>query len=148
IRDTVPVASVARTTLVMEVNPNFPIHSVPQFIDHAKANPGKINYASAGIGTPNHLAGELFKMMTGIDMIHVPYRGSAPALVDLISGQMPIMFDHIASSIEYIRAGKLRPLAVTTATRSPTLPDVRTVDDFVKGFEVIGWQGVVAPRGT
>jgi len=148
IRDTAPVASVARTTLVMEVNPAFPAHSVPQFIAYAKANPGRVNYASAGIGTPNHLAGELFKMMTGIDMIHVPYRGSAPAVVDLISGQVPVMFDHIVSSIEHIKAGRLRSLAVTTATRSPALPDVPTVDDFVRGFEVSGWQGVVAPIGT
>jgi tripartite-type tricarboxylate transporter receptor subunit TctC len=148
IRDTAPVASVARTTLVMEVNPAFPAHSVPQFIAYAKANPGRVNYASGGIGTPNHLAGELFKMMTGIDMIHVPYRGSAPALVDLISGQMPVMFDHIASSIEHIKAGRLRSLAVTTARRSPALPDVPPVDDFVRGFEVSGWQGVVAPKGT
>jgi tripartite-type tricarboxylate transporter receptor subunit TctC len=148
VRDTVPVASVARTTLVMEVNPAFSAQSVPQFIAYAKANPDRINYASAGIGTPNHLAGELFKMMTGIEMIHVPYRGSAPALVDVISGQVPVMFDHIASSIEHIKAGRLRSLAVTTATRSPALPNVPTVDDFVRGFEVSGWQGLVAPKSA
>jgi tripartite-type tricarboxylate transporter receptor subunit TctC len=148
IRDIAPVASVARTTLMMEVNPSFPARSVPEFISYAKANPGKIYYASAGIGTPNHLAGELFKMMTGVEMQHVPYRGSAEALVDLVAGHVPVMFDHIASSIGHVNAGRLRPLAVTTATRSLALPDLPTVGDFVHGFEVSGWQGVVVPKDT
>ena len=123
----------------MVVNPSFPAKTVPEFIAYAKANPGKINMASAGSGTSPHLAGELFKMMTGVDMVHVPYRGGAPALTDLIGGQVQVMFDAVPSSIEYIRAGKLRALAVTTATRSDGLPDVPTVGDFVPGYEASAW---------
>ena len=132
----------------MVVNPSFPAKTVPEFIAYAKANPGKINMASAGIGTLAPCAGELFKMMTGVDMVHVPYRGEAPALTDLLGGQVQVMFDTMPSSIEYIKAGKLRALAVTTATRSERLPDVPTVGDFVPGYEASGWQGVGAPKNT
>jgi tripartite-type tricarboxylate transporter receptor subunit TctC len=133
---------------VMEVNPSFPARTVPEFIAYAKANPGKINFASAGVGSTIHLAGELFKMMAIINMIHVPYRGEAAALTDLIGGQMQVMFDSIPSSIGYIRDGKLRPLAVTSATRFEGLPEVPTVGDFVPGFEVVGWGGVGVPANT
>ena len=133
---------------VMVVNPSVPAKTVPEFIAYAKANPGKINMASAGIGTATHVAGELFKMMTGVDMVHVPYRGAAPALTDLIGGQVQVMFDSMPASIEYIRAGKLRALAVTTATRSEALPDIPTVADFVPGYEASGWYGVGAPKNT
>ena len=132
----------------MEVNPSVPAKTVPEFIAYAKANPGKINMASAGNGTAPHVAGELFKMMTGVDMVHVPYRGAAPALTDLLGGQVQVMFDTMPSSIEYIRAGKLRALAVTTATRSEALPDVPTVGDFVPGYEASAWFGVGAPKNT
>jgi len=148
IRDIAPVAGILRTFYVMEVNPSVPAKTVPEFITYAKANPGKISMASAGSGTPQHVAGELFKMITGIDMIHVPYRGAAPALTDLLGGQVQVMFDNLTSSLEYIRAGKLRPLAVTTVTRSEALPDVPTVGDFVPGFEASGAFGVGAPKGT
>src|SRR6516162_1754896 len=127
IRDVAPVAGLTRVPNVMEVNPAVPAKTVPEFIAYAKANPGKINLASSGNGTSVHLSGEMFKMMTGVDLLHVPYRGAAPALTDLISGQVQIMFDNMPSSIEHIRAGKLRALAVTTAKRSPALPDVPTV---------------------
>jgi tripartite-type tricarboxylate transporter receptor subunit TctC len=133
---------------VMEVAPAVSAKSVSEFIAYAKANPGKINMASAGNGTSPHMAGELFKMMTGIDMTHVPYRGSAPALTDLIGGQVQVMFDALLSSIAQIRAGKLRPLAVTTAKRSDALPDVPTVGDFVPGYEASAWYGLGAPRNT
>jgi tripartite-type tricarboxylate transporter receptor subunit TctC len=132
----------------MEVNLSFPAKTVPDFITYAKANPGKINYASAGIGTTTHISGELFKVMAGINMLHVPYRGDTPALTDLLGGQVQVYFGTLAGSIEYIRAGKLRPLAVTTATRSEALPDVPTVGDFVPGYEAIGWVGIGAPRNT
>ena len=135
IRDIAPVAGISSVPCVMEVNPSFPAKTVPEFIAYAKANPGKINMASAGNGSAPHVAGELFKMMTGVDMVHVPYRGAAPALTDLLGGQVQVMFDLIASSIEYIRAGKLRALAVTTATRSEALPDIPTVGEFVPGYE-------------
>lgn len=148
VRDIAPVASVNRETNVMVVNPSFPAKSVLEFIAHAKAHPGAINMASGGNGTPSHIAGELFKMMTGVDMVHVPYRGAAPALTDLISGQVQIMFSNLPSSIEYIRAGKLRPLAVTTASRSEVLPHVPTVADFVPGFEASGWSGIGVPRNA
>ena len=133
---------------VMVVNPSVPAKTVPEFIAYAKANPGKVNMASAGIGTSHHVSGELFKMMTGVDMVHVPYRGAAPALTDLLGGQVQVMFDVMASSIEYIRAGKLRALAVTTATRSEALPDIPTVGEFVPGYEASGWFGIGAPKNT
>jgi tripartite-type tricarboxylate transporter receptor subunit TctC len=148
IRDIAPVAGIVRLPIVMEVNPRVPAKTVPEFIAYAKANPGKVNYASAGIGSGLHVTGELFKMMTGVNMVHVPYRGSAPALTDLLGGQMQVMFDNLPSSIEYVRTGKLRALAVTTAARSPELPDVPTVGDFVPGFEASVWQGVGAPKNT
>jgi tripartite-type tricarboxylate transporter receptor subunit TctC len=148
IRDIAPVASIIRVPQVMEVNPSFPGKTVPDFIAYAKANPGKINMASAGNGSPTHLAGELFKMMTGVNMIHVPYRGSPPALTDLLGGQVQVMFDNVASSIEHIKAGRLRPLAVTASTRWEGLPDIPTVGDFVPGFETNAWAGIGAPKDT
>jgi tripartite-type tricarboxylate transporter receptor subunit TctC len=148
IRDIAPVAGLARVPNVMEVNPAVPAKTVKEFIDYAKANPGKINMASSGNGTSVHLSGELFKMMTGLNLQHVPYRGSAPALTDLISGQVQVMFDNMPSSIEQIKAGKLRALAVTTAMRSPELPDVPTVAETVPGYEASAWFGMGAPKGT
>src|SRR4030088_3453456 len=132
----------------MEVNPSFPARTVPEFIAYAKANPGKINFASARTGSVAHVTGELFKMMAGIDMVHVPYRGTAPALTDLLGGQVQMMCDNISTSIEHIRAGKLRALAVTTATRSEMLPELPTVGDFLPGFEQSAFFGVGAPRNT
>jgi tripartite-type tricarboxylate transporter receptor subunit TctC len=146
IRDIAPVASIASAALVMEVNQSIPVETVPEFIAYAKANPGKLNMASAGTGTATHVAGEMFKMMTGVDLVHVPYRGNP--LPDLIAGQVQVMFDTLPSSIEYIRAGKLRALAVTTSTRSLALPDIPTVAEFLPGFEVSVWQGLGAPRNT
>jgi tripartite-type tricarboxylate transporter receptor subunit TctC len=148
VKDIVAVASLIRTFYVMEVNPSVPVKTVPEFIAYAKANPGKINMASSGIGGGHHLAGELFKMMTGVQMVHVPYRGAAPALTDLMAGQVQVMFDNMVSSIEFIRSGKLRALAVTAATRSVVLPDIPTVGDFVSGYEASGHQGIGAPRNT
>src|SRR3989441_1269065 len=148
IRDIAPVASIARDPFAIEVHPSVPVKTVPEFIAYAKANPGKINMASAGIGSGNHIAGELFKMMTGVNLVHVPYRGAGPALVDLLGGQVQVMFATISSSIEYVRAGKLRALAVTTATRSPALPHIPTVSDFVPGYEASFWTGVGAPKNT
>jgi len=148
IRDIAPVAGIIRAPLVMEVNPSVPAKTVPEFMAFARANRGKINMASAGTGTTPHMAGELFKMMTGLDMVHVPYRGSAPALTDLIGGQVQVMFDPTTSSIEHIRAGKLRPLAVTTATRAAVLPDVPILGEWVPGYEASAWFGVGVPRGT
>jgi tripartite-type tricarboxylate transporter receptor subunit TctC len=148
IRDIAPVAGIVRFPDVMEVNPSVPAATVPEFIAYAKANPGKINMASGGNGTTMHVAGELFKMMTGVSMLHVPYRGAGPALIDLLGGQMQIMFDAMPSSIEYIRAGKLRPLAVTTATRSEALPSVPNVGDFVPGYEASAWYGLGAASET
>jgi tripartite-type tricarboxylate transporter receptor subunit TctC len=148
IRDIAPVAGLIRAPLVIEVNPSIPVKTVPEFIAYAKANPGTVNYASTGNGTTNHITGELFKMMTGINMVHVPYRGSAPALTDLLGGQVQVMFDNLLSSIEYVRTGKLRALAVTTATRAPALPDIPTVGDFVPGLEASIWQGVGVPKNT
>jgi tripartite-type tricarboxylate transporter receptor subunit TctC len=148
IRDIAPVAGIIRGPLVMEVNPSVPARTVPEFITFAKSNPGKVNMASAGNGTPGHMSGELFKMMTGIDLVHVPYRGGAPALTDLLTGQVQVIFDNLPTSIEHIRAGKLRPLAVTTATRSDTLPDLPTVSEFVPGYEVSSWFGIGAPKTT
>ena len=148
IRDITPIAGIMRIPNVMVVNPSVPAQTVPEFIAYAKANPGKVNMASPGVGTSVHLSGELFKMMTGIDMVHVPYRGSAPSLTDLLGGQVQVMFATMPASIEYIRAGKLRALAVTTATRSPALPEVPTVGEFVPGYEVSTWYGVCARMGT
>jgi tripartite-type tricarboxylate transporter receptor subunit TctC len=149
IRDIAPVAGIIGTTFVMEVNPSVPVRTVAEFIAYAKVNLGKLNMASAGNGTPQHVFGELFKAMTGVNMLHVPYRGgAAPALTDLIGGQVQVMFDTMGSSIEHIRAGKLRALAVTTATRSDVLPDIPTVGDFVPGFEASGWGGIGAPKNT
>jgi len=148
IRDTVPIAGLNRFPNVMEVNPAVPAKSVPEFIAYAKANPGKINYASSGNGSTIHMSAELFKMMAGVDLVHVPYRGSAPALTDMLAGQVQVMFDNLPTSIEHIRAGKLRPLAVTGATRSELLPDVPTLADFVPGYESSAWYGVGAPKGT
>jgi tripartite-type tricarboxylate transporter receptor subunit TctC len=147
-RDISQVAGIALTPNVMEVNPVFPATTVPEFINYAKANPGKINYASGGVGTGPHLCGELFKMMTDIDMLHVPYRGTAPAISDLLGGRAQVMFDFLPSSIGYVRAGRLRALAVTTAARNEFLPDVPTVADFVPGFEASLWLGIGAPRNT
>jgi tripartite-type tricarboxylate transporter receptor subunit TctC len=148
VRDFAPVAGTFRVPNVLEVHPSVPVNTVPEFIAYAKANPGKLNFASGGIGATQHMAAELFMFMTGIQMRHVPYRGSAPALIDLLSGQVQVMFDLVPASIGYIRAGKLRPLAVTTATRSEVLPDLPTIGDFVPGYEASTWNGVVAPKGT
>ena len=147
-RDIAPVAGLIRFPNVIVVNPSVPAKTVPEFITYAKANPGKLNMASSGAGSTIHVSGELFKMMTGINMVHVPYRGGAPALTDLISGQVQVMFDNVPTSIEFIRAGKLRPLAVTTAARSNVLPDLPTVADFVPGYEASAWYGVGVPKGT
>jgi tripartite-type tricarboxylate transporter receptor subunit TctC len=146
IRDIAPVAGIIRVPQVIEVHPSVPANTVSEFIAYAKANPGKVNMLSAGNGTVQHVAGELFKVMTGVNMLHVPYRGQAPALVDLLGGQGHVMFDTMPASIEYLRAGKLRPLAVTTATRSEALPDIPTVADFVPGYESSAWYGVAAPK--
>jgi tripartite-type tricarboxylate transporter receptor subunit TctC len=147
-RDIAPVASVNREINAMVVNPSLPAKTVFEFIAHAKARPGAMNMASGGNGTPGHIAGELFKMRAGVDMVHVPYRGAAPALIDLISGRVQVMFSNLASSIEYIRAGKIRVLAVTTASRAELLPDVPILADFVPGFEASGWSGIGVPRDT
>ena len=148
LRDIAPVAGFIRVPNVMEVNPDVPAKSVAEFISYAKANPGKINMASSGNGTSIHLSGELFKLMTGVDLVHVPYRGSAPALTDLLGGQVQVMFDNMPSSIEHIRAGKLRALGVTTDVRSKALPDVPTVGEAVKGYEGSAWFGMGVPKGT
>jgi tripartite-type tricarboxylate transporter receptor subunit TctC len=148
IRDIAPVAPISREPNVMVVNPSVPTKTVSEFIAYAKANPGKINMASSGNGTSPHMGGELFKAMTGVDVVHVPYRGGAPALTDLIGRQVQVMFAFISSSIEYIRAGKLRALAVTTTTRSPALPDVPVVGDFVPGYEASSWIGLGVPKNT
>jgi len=148
IRDIAPVASIYRAPAVLVVHPSFSAKSVPALIAYANANPGKINMASGGVGSAQHVYGELFKMMAGVDMLHVPYRGGGPALADLLAGQVPVMFDTLATSIEHIRTGKLLALAVTSATRSEVLPDIPTVGDFVPGYEGTGWQGVGAPRNT
>jgi tripartite-type tricarboxylate transporter receptor subunit TctC len=147
IRDAVPVASVSHENYAMEVNPAFPAKTVPEFISYAKANPGKLNMASPGNGSGPHLAGELFKLMASVDMVHVPYRASPPALTDLIAGQVQVMFSPLSSSIEYVKGGKLRALAVTSSIHSQVLPDLPTVGDFVPGYEASGWFGLCAPKG-
>ena len=148
IRDIAPVASIVRVPHVMQVNPSVPVTTVPEFIAHAKANPGRISMGSGGNGSPAHVIGEHFKMMTGVNLVHVPYRGGAPALTDLIGGQIQVAFIDMAASIEYIRASKLRALAVTTVTRSEALPDIPTIGDFVPGFEASQWVGLCAPKTT
>jgi tripartite-type tricarboxylate transporter receptor subunit TctC len=148
IRDIAPVASMVRVANIMEVHPSFPAKTVPEFIAYAKANPGRINMASAGSGNPTHLAGELFKMMAGVDMVHVPYRGEAAALTDLLGGQVHVYFGTLPGSIEHIRAGRLRGLAITTALPSDALPDIPTIGEFVPDYEASGWQGIGAPRNT
>ena len=148
IRDIAPVASIMVVPNVMVVHPSVPAKTVPEFIAYAKANPGKINLASGGIGGPSHVAGELFKMMTGTDMLLVSYRGMAPAVTDLLGGQVQVMFNSLPASIEYIKAGTLRALAVASATRSETLPDIPTVGEFVPGYEAPTWYGLGAPKNT
>jgi tripartite-type tricarboxylate transporter receptor subunit TctC len=148
IRDFVPIAMISQLPLVMEVSPSVPAKSVPEFIAYAKSNPGKVNMASGGNGSPAHIAGELFKMMTGVNMLHVPYHGGAPALADLMGGQVQVMFSPLPESIGAIKAGKVRALAVTSAKRSGALPDVPTVGESVPGFEATTWQGIGAPKNT
>jgi tripartite-type tricarboxylate transporter receptor subunit TctC len=148
LRDMVPVASMMQQPQIMLVHPSLPARSVAELIAYAKANPGRITIASAGVGSSGHLAGELFKMMTGIDLLHVPYRGAAPALTDLIGGQVQMSFAGVAGSIEHVRAGSLRPLAVTTASRLEVLPEVPTVGETVTGYEASDWFGVAAPKNT
>jgi tripartite-type tricarboxylate transporter receptor subunit TctC len=148
IRDTAPIASIMRVPHVMQVNPTVPVTTVPEFIAYAKANPGKVSMGSGGNGSPAHVIGEHFKMITGVNLVHVPYRGGAPALTDLIGGQIQVAFIDMAASIEYIRAGKLRALGVTTAMRSEALPDTPAIGDFVPGFEASQWVGLHAPKNT
>jgi tripartite-type tricarboxylate transporter receptor subunit TctC len=147
-RDTVPIAGIIRVPNVMEVNLSVPARTVPEFITYAKANPGKISMASGGVGASSHMSGELFKFMTGINMVHVPYRGVAPALADLIGGQVQVLFDTMPNTIEYIKTGKLRALAVTTTTRNAAMPDLPSVAEFLPGYESSAWYGVSAPKGT
>ena len=148
LRDIAPIALLMRTPILMVVNPAVPAKTVPEFIAYAKANPGKINMGSGGIGTTPHVSGELFNMMTGVKLVHVPYRGSGPARTDLIGGQIQVMFDPIAQALEYVRGGQLRALAICTTTRAEVLPDLPTVSEFVSGYASDTWYGVGAPRGT
>jgi tripartite-type tricarboxylate transporter receptor subunit TctC len=148
LRDIAPVSGIISIPFIMAVNPSFPAKTVSEFIAYARANPGRVNMASGGNGTAGHLSGELFKMMAGINMVHVPYRGEGPALTDMLGGQVQAMFGTMPASIEYVRAGKLRPLAVTSARRSELLPDLPTVGDFVPGYETSAWQGIGAPKNT
>jgi tripartite-type tricarboxylate transporter receptor subunit TctC len=148
IRDISPVANVVRVANIMVVHPSFPAKTVPEFIAYAKANPGKISLASAGIGTPNHMSGELFKAMTGVSMTHIPYRGGGPAIADLLGAQVDVTFAVVTTAIEYIRAGKLRALAVTSATRQDALPQVPAMAEFIPTYEAIGWFGLFAPKNT
>jgi tripartite-type tricarboxylate transporter receptor subunit TctC len=146
IRDIAPVGAIMRVPLTVVVNPSSPARTLPEFIEYVKSNPGKINMASAGNGAPEHMSGELFNMMVGVKMLHVPYRGAAPALTDLLGGQVQVMFASMPAAIEYVRAGRLRALAVTSAARSEALPDVPTVTEFISGYEASQWYGVGAPR--
>ena len=148
LRDIAPIAGIDLVPLVMEVHPSFPSKTVPEFIAYAKANPGKINMASAGIGGPQHVAGELFKFMAGVNLVHVPYRGSTPALTDLLGGQVQVMFDVTPSSLPHIKSDKLRPLAVTTKARLDVLPNMPTVAEFLPGYEAVAWIGFGAPKNT
>ena len=148
IRDTAPIGSVVRVPQLMQVNPSLPVRSVPEFIDYAKANPGKIAMGSGGNGSPAHVIGEYFKLMTGTDLTHVPYRGAAPAVTDLLGGQIQVAFTELATSLGHVKAGRLRALAVTTATRVDALPDVPTLSEFIPGFEASQWVGLVAPKDT
>jgi len=148
LRDIVPVVCAARLAYVVVVHPSVPVTTIPEFIAYAKANPGKMNYGSAGPGTPQNISCELFKMMAGVDLVHVPYRGGAPATTDLVAGHLQVIFSPVSESIQHIRAGKLRPLGVTTTTRLDVLPDVPTIADFVPGYEASGFAGIGAPRGT
>jgi len=148
VRDIAPVGKVESVPLIMEVHPSVPARTIPEFIAYAKANPGKLNMASAGIGGPQHIAGELFKFMAGVDLVHIPYKGSTPAVTDLVAGQVQVMFDVTPSSLPQIKAGKLRPLGVTTTEPLPFLPDVPTIDSFLKGYEAAGWVGFGVPKGT
>ena len=148
IRDIAPVAGIVRAPSVLEVNPSVPVKTVPELIAYAKANPGKLNMASSGIGAPSQVFGELFKIMTGVNLVNVPYRGAPPAVTALLAGQVQVYFDPIPNSIGYIKAGKVRPLAITSATRSKALPDLPTVSEFVPGYEASIWWGVGAPKAT
>jgi tripartite-type tricarboxylate transporter receptor subunit TctC len=148
IRDMAPVAGFVRVPQVLEVNPSLPVHSVPEFIAYAKANPGKLTMGSAGIGTVQHVAGELFKFMTGVDIVHVPYRGQAPAMVDLLGGQIQLMFDTVPAALPSLKAGKLRALAVTTTTRFAAMPELPVMADFVPGYESSAFYGMTAPKAT
>jgi tripartite-type tricarboxylate transporter receptor subunit TctC len=148
IRDTVPVAGIALDPFVLEVTPSLPVNSIPELIAYAKANPGKVNYGSGGIGSGNQLTAEMLKMMTGIDLVHVPYRGAGPAMVDLMGGQVQVMFNTMGASLQHVRAGKLRALGVATKARQAALPDVPTVAAFVPGYEASFWTGIAAPKGT
>jgi len=148
IDDVEPVAGLIRFPDVVDVTLSLPVHTIPELIAYAKANPGKLNFASSGVGSTLHVAGELFKMMTGVDILHVPYRGGAPAMIDLMSGRAQLMFENVPTSLEFIKAGKIRPLAVTSTTRSEVLPDLPTVADYVPGYEANAWYGIVAPKGT
>jgi tripartite-type tricarboxylate transporter receptor subunit TctC len=148
LRDTDPVAGLIRLTNVMVVRPSLPVHTVAEFIDYAKANPGKITFASAGVGTTGHLSSELFKSLTGIDMVHAPYRGSSGVYPDLLSDKIDMIIDNLPAALEYVRSGRLRALGVTTRTRAPALPDTPPISDTVSGFEASPWNGIVAPKGT
>jgi tripartite-type tricarboxylate transporter receptor subunit TctC len=148
IRDTAPIAGIALDPFVLQVTPSLPVHTIPELIAYAKANPGKVNYGSGGIGSGNQLTAEMLKMMTGIDLVHVPYRGAGPAMVDLMGGQVQVMFNTMGASLQHVRAGKLRALGVATRTRQAALPDVPTVAEFVPGYEASFWTGVAAPKGT
>jgi tripartite-type tricarboxylate transporter receptor subunit TctC len=148
LKDITPISQISLAPMIMEVNPSLPVQTVPEFIAYAKANPGKINMASAGVGGPQHLAGELFKAMTGLNLVHVPYRGSTPAITDMLAGNVQLMFDVTPTALPQVKAGKLRALAVTTKERIPALPDLPSLSDFLPGYEAEGWLGMGAPTGT